>query len=502
MTKIQRQFVPIVEAWDREVDGGGCPIDEVLPRLHEYWEDQPHTFWLDSGGLDRGLGRYSFMGTSPYAILRGVGDQIEYFFGDNRPERDIADPFEVLGRLAEPIFTSPVAPDAPPFCGGAVGYLSYDLCHFVEELPAAARRDISMPDMYFAFYDHVCCVDHHEGKVWLIANGLPHEDENEAREAARERLAWLRNELKEAMAQESDAIVPQPSLDPLARTPETPPATEFGSTFTRSGYIRAVEQAKAYIEAGDISQVNIAQRFTTDCEVPAPELYRRLRNVSPAPFAAYLYPGPYAVLSSSPERFLRIQGEQVETRPIKGTRPRGEDQEADARLRTELIESEKDRAEHMMIVDLVRNDLGRFCEIGSVTVPELMVCETYRNVFHLVSTVAGRRKPDVTPVECIRAAFPGGSITGTPKVRAMEIIGKLESVRRGTYTGAIGYLGIGGNIDFSVAIRTLIHGRGKAHFHVGGGIVADSDPEAEYEETLDKAEGLMQAVLKQVDETE
>lgn len=499
MATLKRQIVPLIEEWDIE-SNGGCAIDEVLPLLHERWEDQPHTFWLDSGGADRQLGRYSYMGTRPYAVVRGVGDQIEVIREGASSERELTNPFDVLARLTEPIFASPIADGMPPFCGGAVGYLAYDLCHFIEELPAAARRDISMPDLYFAFYDHVCCVDHQEGKIWLIANGLPHDDEDEARAAAEERMAWLRSELKAAVARKKDAEaeegeVPESPPEVLARRPETPPATGFISTFNRASYVEAVEKAKAYIAAGDVSQVNLSQRFTVSCNVPAPELYRRLRTVSPAPFGAYLYPGPYAVLSASPERFLRIHGEHVETRPIKGTRPRGEDQETDIKLRNSLIQSEKDRAEHMMIVDAERSDLGRFCEIGSVDVPELMVCETYRNVFHLVSKVTGRLKPNASRVECIRSAFPGGSITGAPKVRAMEIINELEPVRRGVYTGAIGYLGVGGNIDLSVAIRTLIHGRGKAYFHVGGGIVADSDPHAEYEETLDKAEGLVQTLL-------
>lgn len=496
MATRKRQFVPLIEEWDLGNDGG-CLIEEVLPLLHEHWEDQPHTFWLDSGGTDRQLGRYSFMGTRPYAVVRGVGDQIEVLREGASSEREITDPFDVLARLTESIFAMPVADDMPPFCGGAVGYLAYDLCHFIEELPAAARRDISMPDLYFAFYDHVCCVDHLEGKVWLIANGLPHEDDDKARAAAEERMAWLRSELKAATQRQQEKREDNAESPPdvLARRPDTPPAEGFISTFTRDQYVEAVQKAKEYIAAGDISQVNLSQRFTVSCNVPAPKLFRRLREVSPAPFGAYLYPGPYAVLSASPERFLRIQGEQVETRPIKGTRPRGEDQTTDVELRNSLIESEKDRAEHMMIVDAERSDLGRFCEIGSVDVPELMMCEAYRNVFHLVSKVTGRLKPNADKVECIRAAFPGGSITGTPKVRAMEIINELEPVRRGVYTGAIGYLGIGGNIDLSVAIRTLIHGRGRAYFHVGGGIVADSNPHAEYEETLDKAEGLVRTLL-------
>jgi para-aminobenzoate synthetase component 1 len=269
---------------------------------------------------------------------------------------------------------------------------------------------------------------------------------------------------------------------------------QVGSTFDRPGYLAAVRRAIDYVHAGDCFQVNVAQRLLHPAALPPLELYGRLRARNPAPFAGYFDLGDFALASASPERFVRVQGGEVETRPIKGTRPRGSTPEEDRRRAEELLRSEKDRAENVMIVDLMRNDLGRVCAWGSVRVAAVCRLESYRTVHHLVSEVRGRLRPGAGPMDLLRAAFPGGSVTGAPKVRAMEVIAELEPTARGPYCGSLGYLGFDGSADTSILIRTFTAGRGWLQFPVGGGIVADSTPEGEYAETLHKAEGLLGAL--------
>jgi para-aminobenzoate synthetase component 1 len=288
----------------------------------------------------------------------------------------------------------------------------------------------------------------------------------------------------------------------LAWVEQEPAARETGAAsdgvlhrnFTKPEYLAALKAVKEYIAAGDIYQANLTQRFETNLQVSPWELYLRLREANPAPFAAYVDLGGAQMASSSPERFLKLTGREVETRPIKGTRPRGRTPEEDAALGQELLASIKDNAELLMIVDLERNDLGRACKIGSIRVPELAVLESYETVHHLVATVLGELDPETSVVDLLEATFPGGSITGAPKIRSMEIIDELEPTRRSVYTGAIGYIGFDGNMDLNIAIRTIICNRGKAYFQVGGGIIADSDAEAEYQETLDKGRALARAL--------
>lgn len=331
----------------------------------------------------------------------------------------------------------------------AVGYWGYDLRHHTERLSAKAQDHLHLPDMHVALF--------------------------ESQRSARRSEPG--SELRDAYY--------VTSVD-RERTAE--------AAVSRAEYLQAIRKVKDYIAAGDCYQVNLSQRFSAPWSGAPWELYQRLREASPAPYAAYLDCGDHQILSSSPELFLKIRDGIVETRPIKGTRPRGATPTEDAALAQELLHSEKDRAELVMIVDLERNDLGRVCEFGSVRVPELMRLETYANVHHLVSTVRGKLRPEVGPLDCLRAAFPGGSITGAPKIRAMEIIDELEPCRRGVYTGAIGWVDGRGNAEWSIAIRTMTLKDGRAHFHVGSGIVADSDPEAEYEETLTKASGMLKAL--------
>ncbi len=362
-------------------------------------------------------------------------------------------------------------PPTPLTCG-AVGYFAYDLGRFIERLPDNTARDIAMPEMHFAFYDAVAGFDH-QTREWYVSTadlGFAGADERKRRLVS---------------AIESAAT---PRFRPVA-------STGLKSNFTHDEYLRAVQRAKNYIAAGDIFQVNLSQRFEAGTDATPLELYAALRSVNPAPFACYLPLDEGAVLSSSPERFLKLTGSHVETRPIKGTRPRRQgDEPFNDRMRRELLTSEKDRAELTMIVDLERNDIGRVCSYGSVRVTEPIVLEEYPTVYHLVATVEGDLREPHDLIDLIKATFPGGSITGAPKIRAMQIIDELEPTKRSVYTGNIGYIGLDGAADLNIAIRTIILTRGRAYLQVGGAIVADSDPEAEYEETLDKARAMFHAL--------
>jgi len=331
--------------------------------------------------------------------------------------------------------------------GGAVGYLGYELHRFLEDSPISAADDIGLPDHWLGLYDKAIVFDHHPHTAGYSIGNRP---------------------------AKADLI----------------------SSFSKPDYIQAVERVKEHIAAGDVYQVNLSQRFSVRMEMDPWELYLLLRERNPAPYAAYINAGDFQIISSSPECFLTFDpiSRVVTTRPIKGTRPRSADPAEDRRLAQELESSAKDMAENIMIVDLERNDLGRVCEFGSVSVPELAMIESYPTVHHLVSTVTGRLRDDRDAVDLLTATFPGGSITGAPKIRVMEIIAELEPVRRGVYTGSIGCLGFDGSVNLNIAIRTAVVKDGMCHFHVGGGIVADSDPEAEYQETLDKGRAFLEVL--------
>ncbi|HEU5393445.1 MAG TPA: aminodeoxychorismate synthase component I, partial [Candidatus Methylomirabilis sp.] len=406
-------------------------------------------------------------------------------------------------------WASPPVAGLPPFQGGAAGYIGYDYGAVLERVPPTRYDDLAVPDVVLGLYDWVIAWDHLAGEAWLISTGLPAGAGQEHR--ARERAAEVGRRLGGhrgggAEGQGGGGWFPPlclPSRPPRGAAAPSYPVTSLDaadaiglrSTFTHRGYLDAVARVREYIIAGDIFQANLSQRFQAPLREPPFELYRRLRRRNPAPFAAFLDFGELSVLSASPERFLRLdEGGMVETRPIKGTRPRGLGPMHDAALGRALAESEKDRAENVMIVDLLRNDLSRVCRPGSVRVPELFALEQHPTVHHLVSTVVGRLEPGADAVDLIRAAFPGGSITGAPKVRAMEIIAELEPTRRGVYCGSVGYLSRTGVMDTSIVIRTFVEREGEVYFQAGGGIVADSDPELEYRETLDKAGGLIGAL--------
>jgi len=414
------------------------------------------------------------MGCDPFLVFRSKGDSVKLEYSDGRKEELRANPFLELKKLLKKYELAGDSKDIP-FTGGAVGYLSYDLKGFIEELPDSAKDDLKLPGSAFGFYDSVVIYDNLKKRCYISNLGISGKSSRE---------------LKDAIARASGRDADHDD-DPAGRISYR----DLRSNFSKRSYGAAVRRAKAYIAKGDIYQVNISQRFQARLSGDPFDLYVRLRTCSPAPFAAYLNFDDAVILSSSPERFLLKRGDYVETRPIKGTRPREpKDARRDEALEAELRDSAKDMAEHIMIVDLERNDLGRICVYGSVRPTESAIIERYANVFHLVSTVSGTLKPGTDPVDCLTAAFPGGSITGAPKIRSMEIIDELEDVKRSVYTGAIGYISFDGNMDTSIVIRTFIMKGKKLYFQVGGGIVADSSPEKEYEETIHKAAGLMQAL--------
>lgn len=445
---------------------------------------EPHSCFLDSG-MDPGrLGRYSFIGIEPFLVVNSRGSRITTRAGDTYTTQT-GNPFDALRSILTRYRLD--RPDSDiPFLGGCAGYFSYDLCHFMERLPSSAIDDLELPECYFAFFDTVLAFDNLNNRAYIISTGFPEINEAKRSKRAAERLDYFRERLS--------SIPAKPQQDSGSPHDKPPQEAVLKSNFTRPEYVRAVQKVRDYIIAGDIFQVNLSQRFQTPVTIPPYELFLRLRDINPAPFAAYLNFEDLIVISASPERFLRVQGNEVETRPIKGTRPRGRNAVEDEVMANRLIQSIKDRAENIMIVDLERNDLGRVCRYGSVHVSELAILETFPTVFHLTSTVKGTLRDGTGNIDLLKACFPGGSITGAPKVRAMEIIDELEPTRRSVYTGSIGYLSFSDNLDLNIVIRTMLIKNNTAYFQVGGGIVYDSDPEEEYQETLDKGKALVQAL--------
>jgi para-aminobenzoate synthetase component 1 len=437
--------------------------------LFEAIADWPWAVFLDSGLHHPGQSRYDILAARPYMrlVTRGALTEINA----DTIELSREDPFDLLRRALD---FDRTCGGPLPFCGGAIGYFGYDLARRLERLPSRARDAERIPEMAIGIYDWALVVDHLERRTWLVGQGRDPETD----------LKW-------------DTLVRLFSDPPgeRARAPFQVTST-VTSNLTSGHYARAFRRIARYIAEGDCYQVNLAQRFSASAAGDPWLAYQALRVMNPAPFAAYLST-PYAhVLSTSPERFLRVEEGRVETKPIKGTRPRAGHARLDAELAEALRVSEKDRAENVMIVDLLRNDLSKNCRLGSVKVPRLFDVETFATVHHLVSTVTGELAPDRDALDLLRGCFPGGSITGAPKVRAMQIIEELEPNRRGAYCGAIGYIGFDGAMDVNIAIRTLVYSRGEIRFWAGGGIVADSKLEEEYQETFDKAAAMLK-ILQQ-----
>ncbi len=481
----------------------------------------PHTLFLDSSLSGGRLGRYSFLAADPYEFVRAeVGEAIVPPEGTGQEKKSGCDSIngealsrgtlglggrssyldsDALAKLATRLapFVAATVPGLPPFQGGAAGLLSYDLgCQF-ERLPSARWDEFQVPALAMGLYDVVLTFDHQDRRAWLISQGFPEVDPAARLHRAEQRLmqfqAWLAEPPAAIGQRPRCAATPFKAAD-LAPRFAIPGVPGLTSNFDQAGYLEMVRRGIEYICAGDIFQVNLAQRLLYPAIDDAVELYLRLRQRNRAPFAGFFDLGDFQIASASPERFLQLKSDCVEARPIKGTRPRRRQPEADLFAGDELIASEKDRAENVMIVDLLRNDLSRVCQANSVRTTQLCQLEQYEYVLHLVSAIEGKLRMGMSAVDLLRAAFPGGSITGAPKVRAMEIIAELEPTARGAYCGSLGYLGFDGNLDTSILIRTVTCGRGWWQLPVGGGIVAQSDPQREYTETWHKAEGMLRAL--------
>ncbi|MGH7718368.1 MAG: aminodeoxychorismate synthase component I [Gemmatimonadaceae bacterium] len=460
----------------------------------------PHRLFLDSAAVSERSGRYSFLTADPSLVLRGRGQTTEEI-GPGGQVRTLRGHALTNARQLLARYAAPHVAELPPFQGGLAGYIGYEFGGVLERVPSPRSDDLALPNAMLALYDWVVAWDHRQGRAWIISTGIP-----EQGDARRARAAGQLAVVAGHLASPSSLVAnPEPlrarprSIESVPAYPvdEAPASLAEGlrSSFSRSAYLDAVARVREYIVAGDIFQANISQRLQAPRREHPWELYRRLRRLDPAPFAGYLELGDFAIASASPERFLRVDAQRhVETRPIKGTRPRGGDPAHDASLAHALLTSDKDRAENLMIVDLLRNDISRACRPGSVRASELFALEYYSTVQHLVSTVTGVLADGADAVDLLCAAFPGGSITGAPKVRAMEIIAEIEPCARGVYSGSIGYLSVTGTMDSSIVIRTCLAVGDTLYLPVGGGIVADSDPEDEYEETLHKARGLVEAL--------
>ena len=440
------------------------PYQEDSARLFEAITDLPWAVFLDSGRHYPGQSRYDILSAQPYVRLVTRGALTEIYSDGVELSRE--DPFLLLQRA---LAADSTCGGELPFCGGAIGYFGYDLARRLERLPVLAEDAERIPEMAVGLYDWAVVVDHRERKTWLVGQGRDPETD----------LKWKSLVERFSSPPPEKARAPFRILSPVA------------SNLTHDAYARAFRRIRGYIHDGDCYQVNLAQRFSAAASGDPWLAYQRLRIINPAPFSAY-FSTPYAqILSASPERFLKVEGGRVETRPIKGTRPRAGHARLDAELIEALRASEKDKAENLMIVDLLRNDLSKNCAPGTVKVPKLFEVESFATVHHLVSTVTGELRSERDALDLLRGCFPGGSITGAPKLRSMQIIEELEPNRRGVYCGAIGYMGFDGGMDINIAIRTLVCSQGVIRFWAGGGIVADSRLEEEYQETFDKAAAML-----------
>lgn len=472
-----------------------CPVQtEHTPEtLAGDLRGEPGLVLLRSALHDPVQGRYSFVTARPFLTFTCSGTRCEVQ-APTETRVHFGNPWQLLDcLLARYEILDEV--DVPFPLGGCFGYWGYELKDALEScLTRHAINDLELPDCHLGFYDSVVVFDHALGTTHIISTGLRADGSRSEKQAVARRDWWC-NKLKASsryacLGEAAEGSQGSPASGPTAQGG----GRKAGATLTREEFISKVRRAQVYIRFGDIYQVNLARRLSVESGLEPWSFFQRLQAVSPAPFAAFLNGGAFQLASSSPECFLRLSGRHIRTRPIKGTRPRGVDPEQDTRLAYELQTSAKEQAELVMITDLLRNDLGRVCEFGTVRVPDLFRLERFSHVQHLVSTVEGSLRPEVTHLEALAACFPGGSITGAPKIRAMQIIDELEPVTRGPYTGALGYLGFNRESQLSILIRSAVCAGGRIHFHVGAGIVADSDPELEYEETADKARGLLAAL--------
>jgi para-aminobenzoate synthetase component 1 len=447
-------------------------LNHSISDLLRIFKDEPYVFLLESSLVNKQRGRYSMMGFDPFYVFSQKG--ISHL-------EDLKQKFYQFNK------TTPIK--ELPFTSGIVGYIGYDHGLYQENIGRRSLDDLNLPDCFFGFYDTSIIIDHIAGKLIITSSGLPEKNLHLKEIRAKNRLKKVIQKLSllEQNTRGINVFEQRGSFD-----------SQLISNFTKEQYLRAVKKALRYIREGDIYQVNLSQRFcfSSGETIDAFLLYQILSQVSPSSFGAYFDAEDFHIISSSPERFLHVRDGIVHTRPMKGTRPRGQRRADDKHYKKELVESAKDKAELLMITDLERNDLGRVCQYGSVHVREMRAIEEYKTVYQATSTVEGILQKDKDCFDLLTACFPGGSITGCPKIRSMQIIEELEPTRRGIYTGTLGYVDFNGNMDFNILIRTLLAKENKAYFQVGGGIVADSTPEGEYEETLIKAKAMKEALLR------
>jgi aminodeoxychorismate synthase component I len=498
---------PLREVFLRDAHGGvitplSVELDSAkvtpLSALHAL-RPLGHPVLLESARVNEKTGRYSYVTVDPYLIFRSRGDTVDLHWTvapKGKYGKRASMKRKPLVKLRELManYRTVRLDGLPPFTGGAVGFFSYEFVHQFEKLPRNAQDDLDIPEACFLFVDLVAAFDHIANKVWLIVNPGAREQEMGFRKPELDQWGRLYDEAVErlkafagTLSAKSDRPTSAGGRAPLRLEPY----------LTQDRFESMVLRCKEYIAAGDIYQANLSQRFSAPAGGLDPlRLYEVLREVNPSPFAAYAEFGDLTIVSSSPERLVRLHGRVADTRPIAGTRRRGRDFDETAALTVELLTNEKERAEHIMLLDLERNDLGKVCSYGTVVVDELMVVEDYSHVIHIVSNVRGELAPGKDGFDLIRAVFPGGTITGVPKVRCMEIIDELEPLARGPYTGSLGYIANTGDLDLNIIIRTFVVKAGVAYVQTGAGIVADSDPVREYAETLEKAEGLAKALEK------
>jgi anthranilate synthase component I len=439
-----------------------------------------YSFLLESVEGGEKWGRYCFLGGEPSIVFQSKGSRVEITRNGHSEVQDGVDPLDALKRLMQDYHPVEVE-GLPRFFGGAVGYLTYDMVRFFERLPDQTVDDLNVPDSMFMITDTIVIFDHMLQKIKVVSNALV---DGPPEKAYQEALA----KIDQLIARLRQPVPPQPRRPlPLGQLPLT-------SNFTKEAYKAVVERAKEYIRAGDVIQVVPSQRFRAPIAVEPFDIYRALRTVNPSPYMFYLKFGDLRLVGSSPEVNVRLEGSLIELRPLAGTRRRGRHPAEDLEIAAELMQDPKERAEHIMLVDLGRNDVGRVAKIGSVKVTELLQVEKYSHVMHLVSHIVGELAEGKDSYDVMRATFPQGTVSGAPKIRAMEIIEELEPTKRGPYAGAVGYFGYSGNMDTCIALRTMTVKGHTAYLQAGGGVVADSVPEMEYEETLNKARALMRAV--------
>jgi anthranilate/para-aminobenzoate synthase component I len=487
ITPSKRNFLELVD------NGKPPPLHEEITYIHPHliYDSlaSPNSFLLESIKGPMKIARYSFIGFDPYLIFKIKNGILEEGLnGITKENISFKKPLGILQELVTSYEQMPLG-HLPPFQGGAVGVLSYDFVQYLERLPMSSVDDLNLPDAHFLMIDKLIAFDHRYKKCWIIV--CPG-----ASDAAKSLIDWSEKyDEAEYEIEKTRKKVESYKLKVRDFTKGGITKIEIIYEMKKDEYMDIVRRAKEYIAAGDIFQSNLSQRVSADIgDISRWSVYCTLSSINPAPFAAFLDFGDYQIVSSSPERLLRVKDGIIETRPIAGTRPRGKDHREDELMRAELLLNEKERAEHIMLVDLERNDLGRVSDYGTVKVDELMITENCSHVIHIVSNVRGKIAEGKDCFDAIKAAFPGGTITGVPKIRCMEIIDELEPIRRGPYTGSIGYIGFSGSMDFNIIIRTFVIKGDRAYVQVGAGIVADSDPEREYYETLKKAEALIRTL--------